>query len=88
MPEISTKCPHCQAEMKKWEPPEDSTWTSALQYVCFNDECPYYLRGWEHIKKTQNVTASYRHRLDPQNGDNGPLPVWSKEAQRDRIIED
>jgi len=82
------KCPYCNQEMKKWRTPPFSTWGTEFQWVCFNDECPYYVRGWEHIMKTQGVKASYRHRLNPLTGKGGPLPCWSPEAHKDQIIED
>ena len=33
------------------------------------------------------VKASYRYRVDPSNGAPSPLPVWSANALKDRIIE-
>jgi len=34
------------------------------------------------------VKASYRYRLDSETGATGPLPVWSDDAVRNRIVED
>jgi hypothetical protein len=82
------KCIHCNAEMSKWRTPEYSTWETSFQWVCFNDECPYFVRGWDWTMKEQGVKASYRHRLHPETGKSGPLPVWSYDAHKDQIIED
>ena len=38
--------------------------------------------------KTMKANASYRHRYNPENGETGPVPVWSYEALKGDIIED
>ena len=81
-------CPHCGGEMKKWRTPPDSSWETDFQWVCFNDECPYFQRGWDWLMAEQGVTASSRHRMNPRTGCCGPLPVFSKDAGRDLILED
>jgi hypothetical protein len=80
-------CPHCGALMLKWGVPDQNTWDAEYLYVCFNDECPYYVRGWDWMREQFHVNASYRHRQDPVTGEEGPLPVWSPEALREAIIQ-
>lgn len=88
MSEDKTICPHCGQKMKKWTVPAMSTWSSEFFYVCFNDECPYFVRGWKQMEDSVQNKCSYRHRYDPDSGSTGPLPVWSKDAGKDQIIED
>ncbi|MFH1759560.1 MAG: ogr/Delta-like zinc finger family protein [bacterium] len=80
------KCPHCGKRLIKWSIPPDSTWGVGFQYVCFNDECKYYVKGWQWMLEKFNVKSSYRHKYDPSSGETGPLPVWSKDAHKNNII--
>nr|MBN2276412.1 ogr/Delta-like zinc finger family protein [candidate division Zixibacteria bacterium] len=80
-------CPYCGQELKPWATPEMACWSTRVQYVCFNDNCPYFLKGWDWMRSQFQVNASYRHRFDPVTGETGPLPVWSKDAMKNGIIE-
>ena len=73
--------------MQAFELPDSGGWDSQFQLACFNDDCPYYVRGWEHMMKNYAVKASYRFRFDPFTGEKSPIAVWSTSALKDRIIE-
>jgi Ogr/Delta-like zinc finger len=81
------KCPHCNQELKKWQCPPESSWGVEYLYVCFNDECTYFVNGWEWMKDKFNQRVSYRYRYNPFTGQSGPLPVWSKDALKDYIVD-
>ncbi len=84
----AARCPHCGEPMKKWRPPVDSTWTDDFHYVCFNDDCAYYKKGWEHMNATCGINCSYRYMRGQHGRQTGPLPVPSPKAGRDQIIEE
>jgi hypothetical protein len=73
--------------MLKWAPPAETSWGPAVQYVCFNDDCPYYKNGWEWMRSHFEQNVSYRHRYNPNTGEEGPIPVWSDQALRNCIVE-
>lgn len=80
-------CPHCEHALVPFALPEAGGWDTPFQLACFNDDCPYYVRGWTWMEEHYGVRSSYRHRLDPASGTTSPLPVWSPTAIRDRILE-
>ena len=84
--EILKNCPHCGTELEPWRPPQGSSWNEEAHYVCFNDECSYYVKGWDWMYSQYQQRISYRFRYNPETGERGPLPVWSEHALKDRII--
>ena len=73
--------------MTAWQAPDNSSWGSAEMLVCFNDECPYYVRGWEWMKEKYGVSSSYRSSINPESGWTGPLPVASPDHLKPGIVD-
>ncbi len=88
MSEDKKVCPHCGLRMKKFQTPGESSWGESFWWVCFNDECPYFVRGWDHMYATMNVKCSYRHKYDPETNSCGPMPVYSKNMGINCIVEE
>lgn len=58
-------CPHCGTQMKVWEVTEfgcscGSGWGTPYLFVCFNDDCPPFVNGWESMRKEYGKRCSYR----------------------------
>ncbi len=81
-------CPHCHQPLKPFTLPDNTGWQESYHLACFNDDCPYFRRGWVWMFEKYGVKSSYRHRVDPSTGAASPLPVWSRDALKNRIIED
>jgi hypothetical protein len=80
-------CPHCGEPLTAFELPDNTGWEGDFQLACFNDECPYYQRGWQHMEEQYAVKASYRYRVNPATGSPTPLAVWSATALKDRVLD-
>jgi hypothetical protein len=81
-------CKYCGQRMSKWKVPDQTTWDVEFNYVCFSNECSYYVKGWNWIREKYQANASYRYCVDPVSGHSRPLPVWSADAMKDGIISD
>lgn len=83
-------CPHCGHKMNKWVPPNSpfSTWDCEYLYICFNDECPYVVRGWGVMGDQGNRGMSYRMVYDPKRDGCFTIPIVSLHALREGIVDD
>jgi hypothetical protein len=84
------QCPHCGEKLKKWLVPDNPfevTWDNEFMYICFNDHCPYYVRGWDHMSREGNRGVSYRLMYNPEKDVCMPIPVPSPMALRESVVE-
>jgi SAM-dependent methyltransferase len=84
------RCPHCGEKMLKWAVPDNPfevTWDNEFMYICFNDACPYYVRGWDFMYRDGNRGCSYRLMYNPEKDCCMPIPVPTPKALRESIVE-
>ena len=83
-------CPYCGEKMLKWAVPDSpfgQTWDNDYMYICFNDACPYYVRGWDHMSREVQKSVSYRLMYNPERDYCLPIPVPTPFALREGIVE-
>ncbi|GAB0058831.1 hypothetical protein SIID45300_03188 [Candidatus Magnetaquicoccaceae bacterium FCR-1] len=87
-------CPHCGVAMKKWAAAghnfcgDGMGFVSDFMFVCFNDDCPMYVKGWNSLFERYGRVGSVRAFYNPDDGEEGVLPVAHKMALRGDILED
>ena len=74
-------CPHCNAEMEQMDS-RHLDWDSPYLWVCYNNECRLFKKGWEHMMETVGQLVSYRFMIHPQSGQNGVIPAFSGQYLR------
>ena len=82
-------CPYCGEKMKKWAVPDNpfsQTWDNDFMYICFNDDCPYYVRGWDVLARQSISSGSYRLMYHPEKDCCLPIPVPTPTALKECII--
>ena len=83
------RCPHCEQSMLKWAVPQSpfTQWDVDFMYVCFNDECPYLVQGWEVMKQQGNSGISYRFTYNSYRDHCLSVPVPHLHALKEGIID-
>jgi hypothetical protein len=84
------ECPYCGEKMKKWAVPQGpfTEWDNEFMYICFNDDCPYVVRGWEVMAGQGNRGISYRCMYYPEKEVCTPVPIFSLQTLKESIVED
>jgi RNA polymerase subunit RPABC4/transcription elongation factor Spt4 len=86
-------CPHCGQEMKLWEVPPINVgdglgWGTPYLYLCFNDDCPLYVSGWENMRENFGRNSSYRCFCYPNESGFECMPVFSPMGASGQAIDD
>ncbi len=87
------KCPYCSQEMSIWEVPpvnmgDGLGWGTPYLFVCFNDECPTYKDGWEHMLENFGHRSSCRCICYPGSTNFECMPVFSSLGGSGQVVDD
>lgn len=86
-------CPHCAAPLKTYSVSpfnfsDGLGWGNDVLFVCFNDQCPVYVKAWTTMLERYGRIGSQRYFYNPLGKQHGVLPVGHKNAMKGDIIED
>jgi SAM-dependent methyltransferase len=77
-------CPYCEERLGKFELPASPfcEWSNEYMYVCFNNDCPYLISGWDIMAAQGTPGFSYRLMYNPDLDRCMPTPLPSGYAER------
>jgi predicted RNA-binding Zn-ribbon protein involved in translation (DUF1610 family) len=84
-------CPHCGKEMDIWEVPpitfsDGLGWGEPFLFVCFNDQCPPFINGWDNMEENYGHKASFRCLNYPFTDKFELMPVFGKTGGEAQIV--
>jgi hypothetical protein len=84
-------CPHCQGKLSCCEAPpihvgDGLGWGSEVMFICLNDGCSLFLRGWEQIEIKYGHHASYRYMELPGSPEGNLMMVGNADAFKACVI--
>jgi len=84
------RCPYCDQPLKRWAVPQTpfTEWDNEFLHICFNDSCPYLVRGWSVMARQGNLSFSYRLTYDRERNALGTMLVRNLEQLKENIVED
>lgn len=88
--EVKT-CPHCKQTMSLCEAPpihvgDGLGWGSDVLFICLNDGCSLFLKGWEQIERQYGHHASYRYMELPGSPEGNCMMVGNADAFKACVV--
>lgn len=89
--EVKT-CPHCDTKLFACEAPQVHVgdglgWGSDVLFICLNDHCSLFLKGWAHIENQYGHRASYRYMELPSSKEANVMMVGNKDAFKASVVD-
>lgn len=85
-------CPHCSGDLSLCHAPavhvgDGLGWGSEYLFICLNDNCPLFRKGWDYIANQYGHVGSYRYMEIPNSKESYNMMVIGKEAFTGSIVD-
>lgn len=85
-------CPHCSGNLSLCHAPsvhvgDGLGWGSEYLFICLNDECPLFCKGWDYIANQYGHVGSYRYMEIPNSKETYSMMVVGREAFTGSIVD-
>lgn len=85
-------CPHCSGDLSLCHAPavhvgDGLGWGSEYLFICLNDTCPLFVKGWDYIANQYGHVGSYRYMEIPNSKETYNMMVVGREAFTGSIID-
>lgn len=85
-------CPHCSGDLSLCHAPpvhvgDGLGWGSEYLFICLNDTCPLFVKGWDYIANQYGHVGSYRYMEIPNSKESYSMMVVGKEAFTGSVID-
>ncbi len=85
-------CPSCKNKMSCCEVPpvhvgDGLGWGSEVLFICLNDDCPTFSKGWDKVDVNYGHKASFRNMQLPGSTEQNVMMVGSKIAFTGSIVD-
>ncbi len=83
------RCPYCGERLRKWQVPDNPFLELDQEYLflCFNDNCPYLLGGWDAMHRQGNLGFSHRMMFDPAREICSAVPIATLGSLKEGIVD-
>lgn len=85
-------CPHCSGDLVLCYAPavhvgDGLGWGSEYLFICLNDTCPLFVKGWDYIANQYGHVGSYRYMEIPNSKETYTMMVAGKDAFTGSIVD-
>ena len=85
-------CPHCSGDLVLCHAPavhvgDGLGWGSEYLFVCLNNDCPLFVKGWDYIANQYGHVGSYRYMEIPNSKETYNMMVAGKDAFTGSIVD-
>lgn len=85
-------CPHCSGDLSLCHAPpvhvgDGLGWGSEYLFICLNDTCPMFVKGWDYIANQYGHVGSYRYMELPNSKERYSMMVVTKDAFTGSIVD-